>query len=65
LSALEQLLNNPLTVRIRRTWFGRTRGAIWVPDARGHGAWSGERGACRGKGREVTFGSNWYRKMGG
>lgn len=56
------LLRNDLRIRVRRTLFGRIKGAIWLPDDQGNGSWNGDLAACRGHGRESVFPKEWYRR---
>jgi hypothetical protein len=54
LSSLEALLGSDLRIRVRRTMWGSTTGAVWIP-APGGGAWSGDLFACVGMGKEQRF----------
>jgi hypothetical protein len=50
LRVLDALLDSELRIRVRRTLFGRSTGAVWVPIDRG--AWNGDPLAYLGFGRE-------------
>ncbi len=60
MDVMERILSHDLRIRVRKTWFGGTTGAIWI-SAGTAGAWSGERAACRGKGVEYIFPLPWFR----
>ena len=47
------LVAHDLRIRLRRTLFGRSHGAVWVPGQ--PGAWNGELFATLGWGREERF----------
>ncbi len=55
LGTLTRLANDDLTVRLRRTLFGRTVGAVRIPSDDGNHVWNGELLACRGMGKVHSF----------
>lgn len=60
LRVLQELLQTDLRIRLRRTLFGSTTGAVWVSNRDGDGGWSGDLVACRGRGREYSYPATWY-----
>lgn len=62
LRVVDILLRNDLRIRLRRTLFGRSTGAVWIADVKNDGVWNGDRAACGGTGREVIFPRRWYKR---
>ena len=58
IEVLESLLQSDLRIRVRRTMFGGSAGAIWVER---EAAWNGDLIACRGMGTEFRLPAPWYR----
>lgn len=59
LDGLAVVFRNELRLRLRRTVFGGTAGAICFPGAT-QGTWNGDGRAARGEGREYMFPAPWY-----
>ena len=55
---VDSLLSNDPRIRVRRTAFGGSAGAVWIASAAG---WNGERRTYEGEGTEYVFPAPWYR----